>query len=144
MDASLLPRFPYHRDPVASGSVRASDAACECCGQARGVLYKGLVYPHGRVESLCPWCIADGSAADKYGATFFDGDFCDANSNRIEMPAEWHRKVFGQTIGFATFNPVGWWVHCGEPAEYVTRHEPYDLVFECRKCGQRQVIPDLD
>jgi len=29
-------------------------------------------------------------------------------------------------------------------AEYVTRNEPYDMVFECRKCGQRQVIPDLD
>ncbi len=144
MDASLLPSFPYHRDPIASGSVRESDTACECCGKARGFLYKGVTYSLHKFESLCPWCIADGSAAEKYDASFFDADFCDGNLEPVEMPPEWHRKVFGQTIGFSTFNPIGWWVHCDEPAEYVTRNEPYDMVFQCRKCGQKQVIPDLD
>lgn len=144
MDLSSLPRFPYHRDPIASGSVRESNAACECCGKSRGVLYKGVVYSLHTVESLCPWCIADGTAEHKYDASFFDAYFCDENRKCIELPAEWHRKVFGQTIGFSTFNPIGWWVHCGEPAVYISRDEPYDMIFECRKCGLRQVITDLD
>jgi uncharacterized protein len=144
VSASVLPEFPYHRDPVASGSIRKSDAACQCCGRVRGILYAGVIYSRADVDSLCPWCIADGSAADKYDATFFDADFCDSESNQVELPAEYHRAVFGCTIGFATFNPIGWWVHCGEPAEYVTRDEPYNMVFECRRCGQRQVVPDLD
>jgi uncharacterized protein CbrC (UPF0167 family) len=111
---------------------------------SRGILYAGVVYSCEQVRSICPWCISDGSAATKFGASFFDADFCDAELKRIEAPAEWHDKVFGRTIGFATFNPIGWWVHCGEPAEYVTRNEPYDMVFECRRCHLRQVIPDLD
>jgi len=144
VDATLLPPFPYHRDPMASGSIRESNDECECCGQSRGVLYKGVVYSRKSIKSLCPWCIADGSAAEKYDASFFDADFCDGDLKRVELSDEWHRRVFGHTIGFATFNPIGWWVHCGEPAEYITRNEPYDMVFECRKCGQRQVIPDVD
>jgi uncharacterized protein CbrC (UPF0167 family) len=108
------------------------------------MLYDGVVYALSRVESICPWCIADGSAADKYDASFFDAQFCDADQKRIEAPAEWYDRVFGRTIGFATFNPIGWWVHCGEPAEYVTRHEPYEMVFECRRCQLRQVIFDPD
>ena len=139
-----LPQFPYHRDPVASGSVKFCDTACECCGQARGAIYEGNVYTSADVQSVCPWCIADGSAAEKYDATFFDADFCDDDLNPVELAAEYHRRVFDRTIGFATFNPIGWWVHCGKPAEYVTREEPYDMVFECRKCGKRHVIEDLD
>lgn len=102
------------------------------------------MYSRRRVEALCPWCIADGSAASKYNATFFDAEFCDGNVKTVELPAEWQRIVFGCTIGFATNNPIGWWVHCGEPAEYVTRNEPYEMVFECRRCAQRQVIYDPD
>jgi uncharacterized protein len=144
MANSPMPLFPYHRDPVASGSIRASAATCQCCGQARGVLYEGVVYARQGVESICPWCISDGSAAEKFDASFFDAHFCDADLNRVDAPAEWRQQVFCRTIGFATFNPIGWWVHCGEPAEYVTRNEPYDMVFECRKCGIQQIIPDLD
>ncbi len=72
-----LPHFPYHRDPQASGSLRRTDDACECCGQSRGVLYDGVVYTRSKVKALCPWCIASGAAADKYIAAFFDADFYD-------------------------------------------------------------------
>ena len=139
-----LPHFPYHRDPGLSGSLRQSEEACSCCGKSPGVLYAGNVYSRVRVDNLCPWCIADGSAAEKYEAEFFDADFCDDQLNLVEMPAEFRRKVFGQTIGFATFNPIGWWVHCNEPAEYVKRIEPYEMVFECRICHLRHSIDDLD
>ena len=142
--ARELPHFPYHRDPMASGSLRHSDDKCECCGQAPGILYDGVVYSRQRVTSVCPWCIADGSATDKFDASFFDADFQDEDSNRLELSDETHREVFGCTIGFSTFNPFGWWVHCGEPAEYMTRNEPYEMVFECRRCRKRHVWVDLD
>lgn len=114
------------------------------CGQTRGVIYCGNVYTSKKVESVCPWCIADGSAAAKFNAQFFDADFCDEDLNHFDLPPEQHLAVFGKAIGFASFNPIGWWVHCGEPAEYVTRDEPYDMIFECKKCGRRHVIQDLD
>jgi uncharacterized protein len=139
-----LPRFPYHRDPIAAGSIRHSDAPCECCGEARGALYQGVIYCIPRVKDICPWCIASGAAADKYNATFFDAVFRDDQDNVVHLPEHFYRDVFGCTIGFATFNPISWWVHCGEPAEYVTRVEPYEMVFECRKCGARHSIYDYD
>mgnify|MGYP001000203985 CR=1 FL=1 len=140
-----LPMFKYHPDPVATGAVIESGDACACCGKARGFIYEGAVYGEKDIGgSLCPWCIADGSARDKFGASFFDGDFCDENLESIHLTDEAYRAVFGCTIGFATFNPIGWWVHCGEPAEYVTRNEPYDMLFECRRCGEQHVIQDLD
>lgn len=141
---NVLPHFPYHRDPVASGSVRHSNDLCDCCGQSRGVLYKGSVYSSESIENICPWCISDGSAATQFKATFFDADFCDDQGNAVRLPQPFYRDVFDRTIGFATFNPFGWWVHCGEPAEYVTRHEPYDMVFECRVCHKQHIIQDLD
>ena len=139
-----LPIFPFHRDPVSSDSVHESNEACGCCGKVRGVLYSGVTYASDNPENLCPWCIADGSALEKYDAMFFDADFVDDEYNIVSIPLELHREVFGKTIGFSTFNPIGWWVHCGEPAEYIKRNEPYDMVFECRKCHKQQVIEDLD
>ena len=144
MNVEDLPVFPYHRDPVASGSLRESVDPCECCGEARGILYNGSAYCVEDVASLCPWCIADGSAASKYKAEFVDGFFCDSNYEMVDLTREAHEAVFCRTLGFSSFNPVGWWVHCGEPAEYVKRIEPYELVFECRRCKKRQVIEDLD
>lgn len=111
---------------------------------SRGVLYAGNIYSRDRVKNICPWCIADGSAAEKYGAEFFDAYFCDDELKVVEMPEDAYMKVFGRTIGFATFNPIGWWVHCNEPAEFVSRNEPYEMVFECRVCHCQHSIDDLD
>jgi len=62
----------------------------------------------------------------------------------VDLPAQIHEEVFGRTIGFSTFNPIGWWVHCSEPAEFVRRDEPYDMIFECRRCKKQHTIEDFD
>ncbi len=68
-----LPEFPYHPDPVATGCVEKSDATCLSCEQARGLIYTGPVYAvEELVDCLCPWCIADGSAAARFDAAFTD------------------------------------------------------------------------
>ncbi|HAL72542.1 MAG TPA: hypothetical protein DCP71_12305 [Verrucomicrobiales bacterium] len=139
-----LPQFPYHRDPLSSGSIRQSESPCECCGKSRGQLYDGVIYSETTVKNLCPWCIADGSAAKKFGASFFDAHFCDDEANEVKMPSTCYKDVFDQTIGFATFNPIGWWVHCNEPAEYIKRIEPYGIVFQCRVCHRQHTLQDLD
>ena len=41
---SMLPKFTYHPDPLATGAVGVSDRTCECCGQARGYIYTASVY----------------------------------------------------------------------------------------------------
>src|SRR5690349_10082418 len=68
-----LPVFRYHLDPIASGSIEASDAECVCCNMRRGFIYTGPAYSEAELdESLCPWCIADGSAHETFDASFTD------------------------------------------------------------------------
>ena len=136
---SELPHFPFRRD--AASVFDRSDAVCACCRRARGHVLNDSTM--GELK-LCPWCIADGQAAQRLGVRFFDADFCDDNLDLVHLAAHWHATVFERTPGFACFNPIGWWVHCGEPAEYLRRDEPYDLVFECRHCRRHQVVQDLD
>ena len=68
-----LPTFRYHPEPLTSGSIVSSDLTCQCCGRARGYIYTGPVYAEEELnEALCPWCIADGSAAGRFQANFVD------------------------------------------------------------------------
>jgi uncharacterized protein CbrC (UPF0167 family) len=98
LDASLLPRFPYHRNPVASGSVEASDAVCECCGKAHGIIYAGVIYTARQVKSVCPWCIADGSVAHKYDAVFL------MQSLRTGISSAWSCR--NTIIGMSSAKPL--------------------------------------
>ena len=107
-------------------------------------MYQGNVYAAEDVRDVCPWCIADGSAAAKFDADFIDGYFCDADGETVEVTRQLRDAVFSRTIGFAVFNPVAWWVHCDEPAEFVRRNESDGLVFECRRCAKQSVTEDLD
>jgi uncharacterized protein len=88
MAPAALPRFPYHRDPVASGSVRTCDAACECCGESRGILYAGVVYSREQAGSICPWCVFDGSAAARFRASFFDRELARREAEGHEVLRE--------------------------------------------------------
>lgn len=138
-----LPTFPFRRD--AADAFEPSDLVCQCCNQARGFINTGSpTYSPVGVDLLCPWCIADGSAAEKFQAQFFDAEFCDDDGQTVNLPGDWQRAVFGQTPGFATYNPIGWWVHCGEPAEYLRREEPYELIFECCFCQKQHSVWDMD
>ena len=66
-----LPVFTYYPGKV--HYIVASSEACVCCGQARGYLYDGTLYTAQTLEGdICPWCIADGSAARRYDGSFHD------------------------------------------------------------------------
>src|SRR5579859_6777644 len=74
-DKRDLPRSPYHPDPLQTGSVVRADVPCVCCGQKRGYIYVGPVFANEELnEQLCPWCIADGSAHERFDASFVDED----------------------------------------------------------------------
>lgn len=69
-----LPYFRYHPDPVASESIRESDETCACCNRNTGWIYTATFFTAQDVSGrFCPWCIADGSAAER-----FEGEFTDA------------------------------------------------------------------
>ncbi len=110
-----LPEFPYHPDPLATGSVVVSGAFCACCGRARGYVYTGPVYAAGEPDRLCPWCIADGSAARRYEAHFT------ADVAGDEVTGDVLVTVAERTPGFTAWQDGQWLVHCGDAGAFLGR-----------------------
>jgi uncharacterized protein CbrC (UPF0167 family) len=118
----VLPRFKYHPDPVATGSLVVSDRRCACCGEVRGFIYTGPAYAvEDYDDCICPWCIADGSAREKLDVTFTcEWDVgCAGMSDPI--PREVVEEVAYRTPGFQGWEQPRWWAHCGDAAVFLGR-----------------------
>ena len=117
-----LPRFTYHPDPVATGSVVAADTPCVCCGQARGYVYTGPVYAEDEyAQQICPWCIADGSAHERLGVTFSDEEGVGGGSEWDEVGEDIIDEIAQRTPGFNGWQQEQWWTHCGDAAQFIGR-----------------------
>jgi uncharacterized protein CbrC (UPF0167 family) len=114
-----LPAFKYHPDPLATGSVIASDAVCECCKSARGFIYSGPVYGEEEPEDLCPWCIADGSAHARFDVSFTDEAGIGGYGDWDTVPQVVIETVAYRTPGFNGWQQERWWTHCGDAAEFL-------------------------
>jgi uncharacterized protein CbrC (UPF0167 family) len=108
-----LPTFRYYRDPVGDGTIQPSPEVCDACSRARGFLVTSTV--HGADVpadvSLCPWCVADGTAHDRFGASYNEVD--------PGAGAEATAEAETRTPGFATWQDWEWPTHCGDVAVYV-------------------------
>jgi len=115
-----LPTFRYHPDPLATGSIVSSAAACACCGRHQGYVYIGPVYAAADLDSrLCPWCIADGSAAKEFEATFVDPAGIGDYGAWEPVPAEVITQVAERTPGFSGWQQERWWTHCKDAAAFL-------------------------
>jgi uncharacterized protein CbrC (UPF0167 family) len=122
MGDTSFPRFKYHPDPVATGSIEPSQAECACCGQARGYIYVGPVYGEGDFDSqICPWCIADGSAHETLDVSFHDEEAVGGYGDWDEVPESVIEEVCHRTPGFIAWQQERWWTHCGDAAEFLGR-----------------------
>jgi len=119
-----LPVFKYHPDPLATGSIIESDVECVCCGQVRGYIYTGPVYAiEDYDECICPWCISDGSAHAKLGASFTDEE-----SIGDEVPDTVIEEVAFRTPGFSGWQQEQWWTHCSDAAQFIGRAGQKELM----------------
>ena len=109
-----LPHFRYHPDPVASGSVRESAETCACCNRSTGWIYTATFYTaQNGGGKFCPWCIADGSAAER-----FEGEFTDAYG-LDGVSEETLAQVTRRTPGFHAWQDPHWLVHCSDAAAFI-------------------------
>lgn len=115
--ADALPEFRYHPDPVATGVVvRDEDAPCLSCNRIRGYIYDGPVMSerfHHLTHCLCPWCIADGSAARRFGAEFADSGTMEGVSQAVR------EEIAQRTPGFFSWQESVWLSCCGDGAEFL-------------------------
>jgi uncharacterized protein CbrC (UPF0167 family) len=126
---TTLPKFRYHPDPIATGSLVPSDHACVCCEQARGFIYTGPVYAEEELsDALCPWCIADGSAHRKLGAEFTDRDGVGDYGNWEPVPQSTLDEIVTRTPGFSGWQQERWCTCCGDAAVFLGRCGRAELV----------------
>jgi len=119
-----LPTFRYHPDPIATGAIEASDRTCAICGRARGFRYAATIYAASEVDSICPWCIADGSAARKLDGQFSDGDPLIAAGVAPEVVDE----VTHRTPGYPSWQQEIWMAHCGDACAFLGDASKEELV----------------
>lgn len=101
-----LPVFRYHPDPVTSGSITRTTVACAVCERPRGWKY-GATDP-----AVCPWCLADGSAA----ASLEWGLYADIDG---DLNAEIVREVAQRTPWFVSWQQARWLDHCDDAAAFI-------------------------
>lgn len=109
-----LPKFRYHVDPVRSGVFVRESADCSCCGNPREWIYVGPLYGVGGFAKVCPWCIADGSAANRIGAEFVDRGMLSASAK-----PEASEELRCRTPSYFSASGHRWPVHCGDYCELV-------------------------
>ncbi|MFC9670662.1 CbrC family protein [Streptomyces sp. NPDC056949] len=87
------------------------------CARARGYVCTGPVYAVEEIEDrLCPWCVADGSAAERFDAHFTDGTCLGE-----DVPLEVFAAVDRRTPGFSARQETQWFFHCGDGAAFLGR-----------------------
>lgn len=112
-----LPLFKYHKDPVKTGVVIKKNFKCVCCYQEREYAYTGPVYSthNGLEDNICPWCIADGSAAKKFEAEFTT---IPADINAVYADGFDLKEFTERTPGYISWQEQEWLIHCGDICEF--------------------------
>ena len=138
MSSERLPRFKYHPDPVSTGAITPSDAECECCGEARGYIYTGAPHAEEDLEAICPWCIADGSAAEE-----FDAEFVDAHSlEQAGLSDDIIEEVTKRTPGFESWQGERWLAHCEDACQFLG-NLPADRLSHLDEDDRRAIMSTL-
>ena len=115
-----LPTFKYHPNPLATGSVEPSENKCVVCGQARGFIYKGQPYAEEELaDAICPWCIADGGAHEKFNAEFVDAGGVGGYGTWESVADEIVEEVAYRTPGFIGWQQEKWFTHCADAGEFL-------------------------
>ncbi|MDR0518063.1 MAG: CbrC family protein [Fibromonadaceae bacterium] len=155
MATDNLPKFKYHPNPIETGAFKTGETVkCDCCEQETNIYYTGPFYSIDEIEALCPFCIANGKAAEK-----FDGDFQDSCSIEKILPninepnmvniqgAE--EEVCKRTPGYSGWQQEVWLSHCGDLCAFIgyvgwdeikdKLSDFVDLETDCKKIGKMPV-----
>ena len=93
--------FKYHPDPFKTGIFKNDESIV--------VYYAGPFYSVKDVECLCPECISNGAAAEK-----FDGEFQDSESTDEVSDPEKLDELIHRTPGYCGWQQEYWLAHCDD------------------------------
>lgn len=111
-----LPSFKYHPDPIATGAVIVQDATCICCRLLVDHVYTASAYTVNEIRGkICPWCISDGSAANRLSVEFlppYAVQMCNVPDTVVD-------EVVRRTPGYHSWQEEAWIGHCNDACAYL-------------------------
>ena len=118
-----FPKFKYFADPIKARSFKRGNASCEICGEKTGYIYANAFYSVEDIENICPWCIANGAAAEKHEGTFHDFEIEDNSIDDENI-----KELMERTPGFECMQPGIWPCHCSEICVFIEHVGWNDIV----------------
>jgi uncharacterized protein CbrC (UPF0167 family) len=120
-----LPKFKYSPNAYKIDVFKEEEGECSICNQQRSLKYTSSFYSVDEPAYICPWCIADGSAAREY-----EGEFNDAGG--VERPLEYDSnkavkasfdtqviEIAERTPSYVSWQQEVWLSHCNEPCAFM-------------------------
>lgn len=104
-----LPVFKYNPDALALGIIKKEKFTCPVCVETREYLYDGPFFTEDEVKAVCPWCIADGRAAEEY-----DGEFVDGGSAEDVYDEAKIDELTKRTPSYTSWQQEQWLAHCDD------------------------------
>ena len=123
--AAPIPAFRFHPNAYATVFEHVA-GTCDACGHHREIRYTSSFYSAHSPDYICPWCIADGTAA-----WVFNGEFNDAASvegaegdlaihdTRVPIDAREVLEVTTRTPSYVSWQQERWLSHCGRPCAFI-------------------------
>lgn len=119
-----LPKFKYSPNAYKLDLFDAVEGICSVCEEKRQLKYNSSFYSVDEPEYICPWCIANGKAAEKYDGEFNDytgieGVSPDPDEPKPTIPAEQLLEVCCKTPSYSSWQQEQWLSHCNEPCAFI-------------------------
>ncbi|MDR2925336.1 MAG: CbrC family protein [Azoarcus sp.] len=127
-EKSNLPQFKYSPNCYENGIFQMTKAdeikICDCCRQTTDVYYNGPFYSRVRINILCPFCIANGKAAEKYNGEFLAYTSIEGISPNPSEPHTFHNEeaineVVTRTPCYSAYQQEEWLAHCNDLCAFV-------------------------
>ena len=120
-ETRVLPYFKYHPNPLETGAFQYGDQAiCDCCGKETTVYYSSPFYSAADIQFLCPWCIKDGSAAEKFDGIYQDKESIEDIGESGAIPVnEAVDELTRRTPGHSAWQQERWLAHCKDFCAFI-------------------------
>ena len=119
-----LPKFKYSPNAFNLDIFEKEDGICSVCNEKREIKYTSSFYSVEEPEYICPWCIADGKACEKYDGEF--NDYCgiegispDPNDTDPTIQKELLLEITNKTPSYTSWQQEVWLTHCNEPCAFI-------------------------
>ncbi|MFW2177392.1 MULTISPECIES: CbrC family protein [unclassified Moraxella] len=121
------PIFKYHPNAYDLDIFIKEQGVCDVCGKPSELKYDCSFYSAEELDYICPFCISDGSASNKYGGQF--NNYLSIETVEIleteeaflpKNPNKLFDEIAYRTPSYHSWQQQYWLTHCNEPCAFIS------------------------